>query len=326
VKYSASIVPYSQVDLSFKSAGYVDRILQVKGVEGRIRNVDQGDWVKRGTVLAVVQQKDYQDKLEQAQAQLFRAKAEYEKAKLGFDRTSALYGAQSATKPDLDSAKAQLDSTTASVNSANAQISEAQVALNYCSLRAPFDAWIVKRTVDVGSLVGPATNGFTIADTRIVKVVFGVPDTLIDRIKLGQRLAITTDALPNTFYGRITTVSPSADPKSRVYSVEVSIENSQNKLKSGMIATLALGGGELSQAVNVVPLDAIIRDPRQANGFAAMVAEGAGENLTVHLKPVQLGDAYGNKVAIVSGLDTSQRVVTSGVTLLKDGDTVRVLP
>lgn len=201
VKYSATIVPYSQVDLSFKSNGYVERILQVNGSDNQRRNVDQGDFVKRGTVLALVQQQDYVDKLEQAKAQLFRANAEYEKAKLTFDRTSALYDSKSATKPDYDSTKAQLDSTTASVNSAKAQISEAQVALDYCSLRAPFDGWIVKRTVDTGSLVGPATNGFTIADTSSVKVIFGVPDTSISRVKLGERMVIFTDALPEPFTG-----------------------------------------------------------------------------------------------------------------------------
>lgn len=326
VKYSATIVPYSQVDLAFKSSGYVDRILQVKGAEGKMRNVDQGDWARQGTILALVHQQDYQDKLQQAQAQLLAAQAEYDRAKLSFDRISALYAAQSSTKPDYDSAKAQLDSTTASVNSAKAQISEAQVALEYCSLRAPFDGWIVKRSVDVGSLVGPMTNGFTISDTRSVKVVFGVPDVAISGVRPGQRLAITTDAVPGTFYGHVSTISPSADPRSRVFSVEVAIQNAQNRLKSGMIATLALGVEELSKSVTAVPLEAVIRNPRQPDAFAVMVAEGSGDTATVHVRPVELGDAYGNKIAILKGLDTTQRVVTSGVNLLKDGDAIRLLP
>src|SRR6202453_4068175 len=193
-KYSASIVPYAQVDLAFQSGGYVDRIRHVKSPSGGMRNIDQGDWVQKGTVLAVVRQQDYLDKVQQAKAQLARAQAEYEKAKLSFDRVSALYGSQSATKPDYDSAQAQLASTTASVSGAQAQVSEANVALAYCSLQAPFDAWMVSRNVDLGSLVGPATNGFTLADTQSVKAVFGVPDISINRVRLGQSLAITTDA------------------------------------------------------------------------------------------------------------------------------------
>ena len=72
-KYSASIVPYAQVDLAFQSGGYVESIRQVKSPSGGMRNIDQGDWVQKGTVLAVVRQQDYQDKLQQAQAQLSRA-------------------------------------------------------------------------------------------------------------------------------------------------------------------------------------------------------------------------------------------------------------
>jgi hypothetical protein len=117
-KYSASVVPYAQVTLAFQSGGYVDSIRQVKSPSGGMRNIDQGDWVQKGTVLATVRQQDYLDKVQQAKAQLARSQADYDKAKLSFDRVSALYGSQSATKPDYDSAQAQLASTTASVSGA----------------------------------------------------------------------------------------------------------------------------------------------------------------------------------------------------------------
>ena len=81
------------------------------------------------------------------------------------------------------------------MDNANASIAEAQIALNYCQLKAPFDAWVLKRNVDVGTLVGPATNGFTLADTHSVKAVFGVPDTAIDRVKLGSPQTVTTEAV-----------------------------------------------------------------------------------------------------------------------------------
>jgi RND family efflux transporter MFP subunit len=325
-RYSASVVPYSQVNLAFQSSGYVDRVRQVRSASGGTRNIDQGDWVTKGTVLAVVQQQSYVDKLDQAKAQLARAQAEHEKASLSFDRVSALYATQSATKPDLDSAKAQLDSTAASISGADAQISEAKVALVHCSLQAPFDGWIVSRTVDAGSFVGPATNGFTIASTRVVKAVFGVPDTSIDRVKIGQSLDITTDALPRRFPGRVTTISPAADAKSRVFSVEVSIENPKNELKSGMIASLTLNGEQMPQTMLAIPLSAVIRDPQRANGFAVMIAEGGAEIQTARLKPVELGDVYGNMIGINSGLESGERIITTGVTLIQNGDQVRVIP
>ena len=325
-RYSASIVPYSQVDLAFQSSGYVDHVRQVKSAGGGMRNIDQGDWVTKGTVLAVVDQQNYQDKLLQAKAQLAGAQAQHLKDKLSFDRISTLYSTQSATKPELDSAQAQLDASAAQVDAAKAQISEAQTALAYCSLKAPFDGWIVKRSVDSGSFVSPATNGFTIADTRTVKAVFGVPDTSISRAKVGQSQLITTDALPQTFTGRVTAISPSADPKSRVFSVEVSIANPKDELKSGMIASLSLEGYPLPRSVMAVPLSAVIHDPQRVNGFAVLTAEGDGEIELAHLRPVELGDVYGDMIGVNGGLKFGERVVTTGATLVKNGGQVRVIP
>jgi multidrug efflux system membrane fusion protein len=256
---------------------------------------------------------------------LARAESDYEHAKLVFDRTSNLYSTQSATKPDFDSAKAQLDSSNAALNNAKAALAEAQTALDDSSLRAPFDGWILKRNVDIGALVGPSVAGFTIADTMSVRAVFGVPDTAIGRIRLGQPQPISTDAFAEEFHGRVTAISPAADPKSRVYSVEVTVPNPRNQLKAGMIASLALGGGPLPKNMLAVPLSAVIRDPENSEGFAVLLAEGTGDPATIRTRTVDLGDAYGNMVQILGGVKPGDRVVTTGSTLVKSGEQVRVM-
>jgi multidrug efflux system membrane fusion protein len=325
--YSANIQPYEQVDLAFKSGGYVASIRQVKDANGHVRNIDQGDYVSKGTVLATVQQDDYQQKLTQANSQLTRAQADRDRAKLSFDRMSALYQAGAATKPDYDNANAQYQSAQASVDSAQAQIAEAKIALGYTELRAPFNSWVVKRNVDVGALVGPATNGFSLANTRSVKAVFGVPDVAIGNVPLGSAQTITTDSLPGSFNGHVTSISPSADPKSRVFSVEVTIDNPADRLKSGMIASITITGQRRGQRVMVVPLTAIVRNPAEPKAFAVLVAEmGANDTAKVHLQNVSLGDAYGNLIAVQSGIGAGDRVVTSGATMVHNGDTVRVVP
>jgi RND family efflux transporter MFP subunit len=237
-----------------------------------------------------------------------------------------LYSSQSATKPDFDSAQAQLASTQASVSGAQAQLSSANVALGYCSLKAPFNGWIVSRNVDVGTLVGPATSGFTLADTRSVKAVFGVPDISMNRVRLGQHLSILTDSFPQSFAGRVSAISPAADPKSRVFSVEVTIPNPHDRLKSGMIASLAIDGAQLPQSVLAVPLSAVIRDPGSANGFAVMIAEGGGDTETARLRPVQVGDIYGNMIAAKGGLNEGESVITTGASLVRNGEKVRIIP
>lgn len=323
--YSANIIANAQVDLAFKSGGYVQSIRQVRGADGRMRNVDIGDWVTRGTVLAVVRQQDYNDQRAQAQAQLARAQSDYDHAKLNFDRTSKLYSTQSVTKPEYDSAKAQNESAIAALSNAKAVLAEAQTALEDSSLRAPFDGWIIKRSVDIGALVGASVAGFTIADTKSVRAVFGVPDNAMDRIKLGQKQAIITDVFPDAFVGHITAISPAADPKSRVYSVEVTIPNPKNQLKAGMIASLSLGGEILPSEVLAVPLSAVIRDPQKPEEFAVLLAEGSGDPAIVRAHTVELGDAYGNMIQVLGGVKAGERVVTSGSTLVKSGEKVRVI-
>jgi RND family efflux transporter MFP subunit len=281
--YSANIQPYQQVDLSFKSNGYLTAIKQVKDADGHIRNIDQGDYVAKGSVLANVQ-------------------------------------------PDDDDARAQDQTTQAGIDNAKAQIAEAQIALSYCELRAPFDAWVLKRNVDVGTLVGPATNGFTLADTRTVKAVFGVPDTAIGRIKPGSPQTILTEALPKPFSGHVTAISAAADPKSRVYSVEVRIDNPENLLKSGMIASITLGNPGPAGGVMVVPISAVVRSPANPAGFGVFLAEGSGDTVKVRTQEVTLGNTYGNMIAVNSGLKDGDRVVTSGTNIIKNGDEVRIIP
>jgi RND family efflux transporter MFP subunit len=326
--YSANIQPYAQVDLSFKSSGYIVSIQQVRGADGHIRNVDIGDRARKGTVLATVQEDEFKEKLSQAKAQLARAQSDYERANLAFGRTSALYSADAVTKPDYDNANAQLQSTQASIDSAKASVTEATIALGYCQLRVPFDSWVLKRSVDVGSLVGPATNGFSLADTRSVKVVFGVPDTMISRIKLGSHQNVSIDAVPGKFEGRVTAISPAADPKSRVYSVEVTLPNPGNRLKSGMIASIAIGGQESQRRVLVVPLSAVVRSANDAKSFAVFVVDNTnnGDVVRVRTHDVSLGDAYGNVIAVLNGVAPGERVVTSGATMIRNGDQVRVIP
>jgi RND family efflux transporter MFP subunit len=324
--YSANIQPYQQVELAFKSSGYLVSIRQVRDADGHIRNIDQGDYVTKGTVLASVQQDDYQEKLAQAKAQLDKAQAEHERAKLSFGRMSALYAAGAATKPDYDDTNAQDQSTAAAVDAAKAQVTEAQIALDYCQLKAPFDSWVLKRNVDVGMLVSAATSGFTLADTRSVKAVFGVPDTAIARVKLGSPQSVTTEALPEPFSGHVTSISAAADAKSRVYSVEVRIDNPKNLLKSGMIASITIGAGRPMGKVTVIPLTAVVRSPSNPNGFAVYVTEGTGDTVKVHTQDVSLGDTYGNMIAVLNGVNLKDRVVTSGANMIKNGDQVRVIP
>jgi multidrug efflux system membrane fusion protein len=322
--YSANIVPTAQVDLAFKSSGYIAGLRQLRGPDGRMRSVDQGDYVKKGTVLATVEEDEFKQKLSQAEAQLSRSQADYTKAKLSSDRAANLYAAGAMTQPDYDNVTAQIASAKASVQGAQASVSEAKIALDYCQLRAPFSGWVINRYVDVGSLVNPATKGFTVADTRYVKAVFGVPNSIVGRIRLGTRETVVVEALAQRFQGHVSSISPAADPKSRVFSVEITIPNAKDILKPGMIASIAIAGQQAAGRALLVPLSAVVRSPTNPNGYAVYVADSADGSTSVRSRDVSLGNAYGNQIAVTGGLNPGEQVVTKGADMIVNGEKVRV--
>ncbi|MFZ0885630.1 MAG: efflux RND transporter periplasmic adaptor subunit [Candidatus Acidiferrales bacterium] len=326
VNYSASIVPYTQLPVAFKSAGYVTSILQRKGADGRVRNLQQGDWVKQGAVLATVRQTDYEHAVAQYKGQLQQAQAGADKSKEDFARAQALYTANALTQTDYDSAKAQFDSSQGSVTTAQAAVAQAQQALSDCELRAPMDGQILQRNIELGALVASGTTGFTMGDTRVVKAIFGVPDTVLGSIALGKKQAIETETYSQQFTGLITAVAPQADQKSRTFQVEVTVQNPQDLLKSGMIATLILGQSKLATPVLVVPLNAIVSTVDGSRAFSVFVAGRDGAKDVARRRLVQTGPAFGNNVAIVKGLSPGDRVILDGATLVNEGQVVRIIP
>jgi RND family efflux transporter MFP subunit len=160
-----------------------------------------------------------------------------------------------------------------------------------------------------------------------VKVGFGVPDFVVEHLTLGRPQAVTVEGLPGeTLQGRITRINPSADPQSRTFDVEVSVPNPKDRLKVGGIASLALGQTEPVHEALAVPLTSVVRDPNQPNAFAVLVAEGAGDTVTARLRPVELGDPYGNMITVLKGVTRGERVLTTGATEVKNGEKVHIIP
>jgi multidrug efflux system membrane fusion protein len=384
IRYSASIVPHTEVQLAFKVGGYIDGLHQVRGADGRPRNVQEGDVITKGTVLAQIRRSDYAVKVTQAQsqtaeaqagvasskaqlaeaesslgstkAQLAEAEAGYERAKLDFERARKLYENQSLTKADYDAAKSQYEMAQAKLNSAKSQVavvmakiqvaravidsydakvkgakavvSEAAIPLQDTSLRAPMNCVVLQKSVEVGALVSPSAPAFVIADTSSVKAIFGVPDLMVKQMKLGNTLKVTTEAaLGEDFQGQITAISPAADPKSRVFDIEVTIPNAQNLLKVGMIASLTVEGEPSAvAAMPVVPLNAIVKSGNTENPYAVFVVEERNGLVTARRRSLKLGETLGNTVAVIEGLKPGERVITTGANLVQDDSRIQIIP
>jgi RND family efflux transporter MFP subunit len=328
LRYSATIQPYEQVSLAFKVGGYVSEVRQVRDGSGA-RNLQQGDAVRRGMVLARVNPADAQERVNQATAQVAEAEASLVKARADAARAEALYRDRALTRPDYDAATAGLAAAAARSAAARAQLQAAALTLRDGALVAPADGVVLARNVELGTLAGVGTTAFTLADLTRVKAVFGVPDHVVQRVTVGTPLVVTSDVFgPAEFPGRVTAVSPAADAHSRVFNVEVTIPNADRRLKAGMIASVEVPGGDAAPAsagVPTIPVAAVVKSPK-AGGFAVFVIQGAEEGATARARDVSLGTIAGNQVAVLSGLQVGERVIVSGASLLTDGDRVRVIP
>jgi len=352
-KYSGNIVPATRVDMAFRLGGYVEELLMVSAEAG-LRPVQEGDMVRKGQVLARLRLGDYQAKVNQAKSQIAQAEAGLDqtrhgykaatagrdKAKLDFERANNLFQAASLTKIDYDGAKAALDAAQATldgvqsqielgkarVDGAKALLQEAELALADAALRAPMDGLVVKRLVEVGSLVGPGTPGFVLTGSGQFNVMFGVPDTLLPRMPIGTSLTMTAEALRrDEFRGRVTRVSAAADPKSRLFDLEIAVPNPDRRLKLGMIATIQLPSVKREE-LPVVPLTAIVNSNAGAGGYTVFVVTDQGGSTICHAREVRLGGAIGSEIVVREGLKAGERVIVTGAPLVRDGQTVRIIP
>jgi multidrug efflux system membrane fusion protein len=305
VRYSAQIVPQEQVAVSFKTSGYVLDLLQVRDSGGHLRDLEEGDAVNAGAVLARVEERDYQSKVARAEAGIAQAKAGEDKALNDLTRAEALFKADALIKPDLDAARAAYQSAVAQSAAARADLDVAATALRDTTLRAPRGGVVLERKLDRGALASPGTVVFTIGAVDSLKAVFGVPDAVVRQLRPGMSLAASADAVVDrTFNGKVTTIAPVADRETHLFSVEVTIPNRDGALRPGMIATIQLDESNLSlpkTAAPAVPLTAIVKDSAKEGVYAVFVVDGKSSNLQAKLRTVTPGPIAGDGIQIARG-------------------------
>ena len=325
LRYSASVEPQAKVPLSFQAQARVESLLLFESRDGMLREVQAGDFVEAGIVLGRLDVSEYQEKLTGARAQRAGTEAAQAAAEASFKRSAALYATQSVTAPEYDQAKKNYESAMAQVVGSAAQVQQAELALSDCTLRAPWDGVVIQRNVQIGQLVGPTVEAFEFADVSSVKAVFGVPGGVLQQVEMGAPISLAADSFPGeSFAGRVTAISPAADKRSRVFQVQVTIPNPQNKLKIGMIGSLVLP--RTVEKFPLVPLDSVVRDIDDPTGYAVYVVAEGLEGVTSQIRKVEIGPVRGDWISIVSGLRSGERVVTNGATRVVSGQPIRIIP
>jgi membrane fusion protein, multidrug efflux system len=326
LRYSATVQPQAQVALAFKVGGYVREIARRRDGEGRPRLLQQGDVVPRGIVLARLDDADYAQRLARARAQRSGAAATLDRARADAGRAEELYASQSMTRVEYDAARASLAVATSNLAAADADLESAAIGVRDAVLRAPSDALVLSRGIEEGTLASPGTLAFSLADVSRMKAIFGVPERIARSLELGEELPLELESRSDPVRGRVTAISPSADARSRVFAVEVTLPNPERQIRAGTIAAVRVrAGGEPRAARATVPLGAVVRSHARADRYSVFVVVEEGGRRVARARDVELGPIAGNAVQVASGLDGIEQVVVAGASLLADGDRVSVV-
>ncbi len=285
--------------------------------QGRVLSIAHtiGDRVGAGAALIIVDNETKSIALQQASAARMAAEASLAKAKIDRDRNVELLKESASTKNQVElsdlqvkSGEAQLQSAVSAENLAKRQLSDATV-------RAPFAGVIASRFVNQGETVVPGAKVETLIDDSRMKFKMFINELDIASLKVGDKVTIAVDALPNTqTVGTVTNISNKSD-QTRSYEVDVEVPNSTHSLKSGMFARAEVQREQTHDAV-AVPSEAVMYNGTATQVY--LVTSGVA-----HLLDVKIGASTSSMVEITEGLKPGDDVVVFGQGTIHDNAKVR---
>lgn len=323
--FQAELRPYLEIEVHAKVTGYIDAL-----------NVDVGDIVKEGQVIATLDVPELKIELEHAladqrrsNAEVERATAAYEDAHLTYTRLTATDKAQPhllATQ-DLDTAKAKdhataatLDAAKEQCNVAEAEAKRLQTMVDYAQITAPFDGVITRRNADPGALIQAGTSAGALPLVRLsqnskIRVVFPVSLSYVSDIHVGDTVEIHIASLGRTVTGRIARFTRKVETSTRTMEAEVDLPNTDLSLTPGIYAEVVLKAQQKENAL-FVPVESVLQE---ASGPSLYVVNG---NHLVEERKVKLGLETPSKVEVLSGVRENEMVLVGSRTQVTPGETV----
>ncbi len=269
-------------------------------VSGKIEQmlVVPGQQVKAGELLAVVDAREVQARYDQAVALSQQAEADLK-------RLTALLEQKVLSQSEFDSAQAKARVTVASRT-------EAETMLSYTKVTAPFAGVITRKHADVGDLASPGKPLLDMEDSTALRLEADVPEAVVGRLTLGDKLPVRIAALEKELEGVISEIAPAADSGSRTFLVKLELPGTTG-LRAGQFGRVAMPVGET--AALRVPASAVTQRGQMELVF--IVSDGKAQ-----LRLVKTGKRLGGEVELVSGVSAGERVVVENVAGLVDGQPV----
>lgn len=303
-----------------------------KGTGRLVRlTVQEGDRVKKNTIIGQLEDSDVQAARAQAKANLAVSQADLVDAKQTLERTRHLFASSLSSQADLDAAQARYDRVVASIAYGEAAVEAADVAIENTLIRAPFDGTVLTKDADVGEVIAPFSTStssrgavVTIADMGSLEVEADVSESNIEQIKPGQPCEITLDAFPGKRYrGEVNKIVPTVDRAKATVKTKVKFLERDDSVLPEMSAKVAFLSEALSESavaqkpkLSVAPSAVLTRDGKK---IVFVIKEE-----TVTETPVTLGGSVGNLVEVIDGVRAGDRVVLKPADNLHTGSRVKI--
>jgi RND family efflux transporter MFP subunit len=271
---------------------------------GRIAelNYDVDDFVEAGSVLVRFTDVEQSTALRQANAQLAEARARQTESEEEYKRAQNLQQKGLGSQRDLDRALASRESATARVSAAESAVEAAQQQLDYTTIKAPYAGIVTKRFVERGETVAPGQPLFSGLSLEQLRVVVDLPQTVAAEVRKNpQALVVTAEGRVET---ADITLFPIADPITNTFRVRLDLPNGQFGLYPGMFVKAIFAIGEAERLL--IPTEAVLH---RSEVTAVYVVSAAG----VRLRQVRTGQAFGERIEILSGLVAGEKVALDAV-------------
>ena len=281
------------------------------GTVARI-NFESGKPVHEGDVLVELDTR-------QERAQLAAAEAQRDLARINFGRTQELVKQGVIAQTEYDNTSAQQKAT-------EAQVGEIQATIQRKTIRAPFSGVLGIRQVNLGQYLAAGQAIVPLQALNPIYVNFGVPQQTAQQVRSGRAVQVTSDDLPGAkFTGRVTAVDSVINESTRNIQMQATLPNPNAKLRPGMYVQVELALGASSQVITL-PASAVNYAPYGDSVFVVtQLQDPKGKSyLGVRQQVVKIEGSRGDQVAVVSGVNPGDEVVTSGVFKLRNGAAVQV--
>jgi RND family efflux transporter MFP subunit len=279
---------------------------------------EPGQSVRKGQLLARIEGSAAQQALISAQQGVKSAEASYDVARRQAERTAALVEAGAVAQQQLETARSQATAAQAQLAGARAQLAAAQKQVQNTEVRSPIAGVVATRPVNAGDVVQPGAALFTVVDPGGMKLEASISSDQLGQVHVGAPVAFTVTGYPGrTFSGKVTRISPAADPTTRQIPITVALPNSSGSLVSGLFAQGRVAS-EAQRAV-VVPQAAV--DQTGPTPTVYRVKGGKVEQVQVQLGTT---DTESQRVAISAGLSAGDTLLASSSQGVQPGTPVQV--